>query len=113
MTNTFKAVICAAISELNNGIDDIFHFIGIDKMGHAKLTGEFLTCRINIDTNNFARPDHFCPLNDIQTNATQTKHHDIRACFYFSGKQHRAQTCGHTTAYIADFIKGCIRTNFG
>src|SRR5450830_95052 len=49
IADALEAVIGAAIGQLNDGVNHVFHFIGVDEMRHAELAGDFLARRIDID----------------------------------------------------------------
>src|SRR5690606_37163268 len=113
-----ERVVGAAISQLNDAVDDIFNVVGIDVVRHAELACHGFALGIQVYTYDVVGPNHFGALNHVKPYASQPKHHHIGACLDFGGEHHGSQPCCNAAAYVADLVEGCIvvylgQRNFG
>src|SRR4029077_17815932 len=103
VTDTLEAVISAAVGERAQVRHEIPRpLLRVHEVRHAEARGERLAARVEVDTDDAIRACQARPLDDVQPNAAQAKHHHVRARFDLCGVDHRADTRGHAAADVTD-----------
>ena len=113
ITDTLKTVIDTTSGHINNMVYDILNILGVNKVSHTKLRSKRNPRRIDIYTNYPRRADHFCTLNNIESNTTEAKNSYRRSGFYLHSERHCTYPSSDTTADVANFVKRCILSHFG
>src|SRR5882672_1651142 len=109
VADALEAVIGAAAGELDQVRDEIAAgVLRIDEVRHAELRAERLALRIEIDADDPVCAGEARALDDVQADAAQPEHHDVRAGLDLGGVDHRADAGGDAAADVADLLEGRI-----
>src|SRR5690606_36507839 len=73
VADTFETVIHTPTRHLDQRVDDIVHFARINKVSHAKLSGERFARGVEVDADNARGPHHLCALDYVQANSPQSE----------------------------------------
>src|SRR3546814_1773829 len=79
ITYALEGIIGAAISQLDNMIDDVFNLVGINEVRHAELASHGFELGVQVDPDDFVGAHHLGALNDVQACAAHAKHNHIGA----------------------------------
>src|SRR5699024_10528896 len=112
VAHTLEGVIRSTIGKLDNMINDVFHLVGIHKIGHPKLASHGFALGVEVHTDDFVSTDHFGTLDDVEPNPAQAKDHHIGTRFNIRGKQHRPEPSSDPTPYIANLVKRGVFADF-
>src|SRR6185503_9781917 len=92
-------------------IDDCLHdlvaadLVRIDEMRHAELLGHRALAGIEIDADDLVGADHLRALDDVEADAAESEHGDVRAGPYFRGVDHRADAGRHAAADVTNLVE--------
>ena len=93
--------------------DGAVDFLGVDEMGHPEPLAPSFAVVVDVDADDHIGPGHFEALNDVQTNAAQTKDHGLGALFHLCGVQDGTDAGGHATADVADLVERRVVADLG
>src|SRR6201994_479138 len=103
----------AAVGEGDEVLDDIARYLGwVDEIGHAESTSPIRLGIVDVDADDLVGADHLGALNDVQPDAAETKHDNIRAGRDLGRIGHRTDTGGDAAADVAALVEGCVLANF-
>ncbi|MBN3809885.1 hypothetical protein G3N97_12370 [Paraburkholderia sp. Ac-20347] len=81
VAHRLERLIGTTIGQLNNGVHAVFDFRRVGEMRHAALLREFNSTQIDDDTDDSVGTYHPRALNDIRSDAVETKQADNYADF--------------------------------
>src|SRR5438552_7444254 len=114
VADAFEAVVRAALGEVHEVRDQVgAGFFRIDEMGDAEFLGERLAPRIGVHADDHVGPGHARALHDVEADAAQAEHHDVRARLDLGGVDHRADAGGHPAADVAHFVERRVFADLG
>src|SRR5215204_309044 len=100
-------------------VDDRLHdlvatdLVRVDEMRHAELLGNGALARVEVDTDDLVGADHAGALDDVEADAAEPEHGDVRARPHLRGVDHRADAGGHPAADVADLVEGGVLADLG
>ena len=111
---TFETVIGTAPCEFHQIIHKIaFDLSGIDEMGCAELFRQCLPSRVQIHPDDLVGADKPGTLNDVQSDAAQSKDHHICTWLYASGVDHGTDSGSHPATDVTDLVERSVLADFG
>src|SRR5690606_35691963 len=112
VADALEAVVDTA-SHLHDGVDDVFHFLRVDEVGHAELAAQGFALRIEVDADDAAGSRHARPLDDVQSDAAEAEHRHGGTILDLGLEDHRTNASSHATADVADLVEGSVLTHLG
>src|SRR5262245_28870632 len=111
VADAFEREIHPAAGEVDDRFDDICDLAWIDEVGHAELLGERSFRRVEIYPDDFVRADEPRALNDVEPDATESEHGNVRARLHLRGVDHCAEAGGDAAADVAHLVERCVAAN--
>src|SRR5882672_4914804 len=109
VADALEAVIGAAAGELDQVRDEIAtDLLRVDEVRHAEFLAERLALRVEVDADDPVRARHPRALDDVQADAAQAEHDDVRAGLDLGSVDHRADAGGHAAADVAHLVEGRV-----
>src|SRR5438094_1416336 len=106
VADAFEAVIGTALGQVHQVRDQLgAGFLRIDEMRDAEFLGERLARRVGVHADDHVGAGHARALDDVQPDAAQAEHHDVRARLDLGGVDHRADAGGHAAADVAHLVE--------
>src|SRR5262249_32370750 len=106
VADALEAVVRATLGETHEVLYEIaLDLLGVDEVRHAKFLRERLAPRIDVDTDNLVRAGQTRTLDDIQSDAPQAEHHDVRTGLDLGSIDHRTDPGGDAAADVADLVE--------
>ena len=81
-------------------------------MGHAELLGHGLALRVDVDADDLVGARHARALDDVQADAAEAEHDDVRARLDLRGVDDRADAGGHAAADVAHLLERRVLADF-
>ena len=106
VADALEAVVGAAVGQRDQVLHQIAaDFLRIDEVGHAELLGERAAPRIEVDADDAVRADQLRALHDVQADAAQAEHDDVRARLDLRRVDDRADAGRDAAADVADLVE--------
>jgi hypothetical protein len=106
VADALEAVVGAAVRHRDQVLHEIAaDFLRIDEIRHAEFLGERAPPRVEIDADDAIRADQLRALHDVQADAPEAEHYDVRARLHLRSIHHRADAGRDAAADVADLIE--------
>jgi hypothetical protein len=105
-----EAVVGAAVGEVEDRLHHLVvaDFLRIDEVGHAESLGHRALGRVDVDADDAVGADQFGALDDVESDAAEPEHDDVRAGLDAGGPDHRADAGGDAAADVADLVERSV-----
>ena len=115
IADAFEGEVGAAAGGVDDGFNDLVatDVIRVDEMGHAEFLRHFDLAGVQVHADDLVRANHAGALNDIEADAAEAEHHDIRARPDFCGIDDRTEASGDAAADVADLVEGRVLAHLG
>src|SRR5579859_6060037 len=109
-----EGIVGAAVRERDQMRHDVAgDLLRVDEVGHAELAAPFFFRIVDIDADDLVGADHPGALNDVEPDAAEPEHDDIRTRRHLGGVHHRADAGRDATADIAALVERGVLTDLG
>src|SRR6185503_1031126 len=107
IADAFEGKVGAAAGQVDRRLHDFVaaDLVRIDEMRHAELLGHGALAGIEIDADDLVGADHLRALDDVEADAAESEHGDVRAGPYFRGVDHRADAGRHAAADVTNLVE--------
>src|SRR5690606_27608294 len=113
IADALERVIGAAVGQLDDVVDDVLDFLGVDEVRHAELARHGFALRVHIHADDLVGANHLGALDHVQADAAQAEYHHVGARLDFGRVHHRAHAGGHAAADVADLVEGRVFAHLG
>src|SRR5262249_10717179 len=84
-----EGVVGAAVGQRDQVLDDVpGYLLRIDEMGHAELAAPFFLAVVEVDADDLVGAHHLGALNDVEPDAAEAEHDDVRSGGDLRGVDH-------------------------
>src|SRR6185295_7346517 len=112
VADALETVVGAAVGHRDQVLYEVAaDFFRVDEIRHAELLRERAAPRIQINPDDAIGADQLRALYDVQADAAQTEHHDVRTRLHLRGIHHRAYAGRHAAADVADLVERRVLTD--
>src|SRR5690349_4213390 len=109
VADALERVIGAATGELDEIRHDVLaDILRIDEVRQAELARKRFARGVQVDANDHVRADHPRVLHDVEADAAETEHDDVRARLDLRGVHDGADARRDAAADVADLVEGRV-----